>query len=71
MREFEMIIHYERIGESDMFNCHEVGELVRCKDCKHFNALDKSRAWDCPVGLLDCMADDFCSRGQRKEVMEE
>lgn len=69
-QEFELIIQYDRIGESDMFNSHGVGELVRCRDCKWYDALDNTRVWECPVGLLDCMPDDYCSRGVRKESEE-
>lgn len=42
-------------------------EVVRCKDCKHYDALDATRASECPVGLLDCMPNDFCARGKRKD----
>ena len=74
MKSFEMIIHYDRIGDSDMYNCHEVGELVRCKDCKHFQTDPYGRT-DCDFiakrafaeGELNFDPDDFCSRGERRE----
>lgn len=42
-------------------------DIVRCKECRHWNALDISRPSPCSVGLEDAKADDFCSYGQRKE----
>lgn len=44
-----------------------VAELVRCKECRHWNALDISRPSPCSVGLEDAKADDFCSYGERSE----
>lgn len=44
-----------------------VADLVRCKECRHWNALDISRPSPCSVGLEDAKADDFCSYGERKE----
>ena len=63
MKEFDLIIHYDCIGESDMYNCHEVGKLVRCKDCIHLHD------HDCPIdwGITD---DDYCSFGERKDSGE-
>ena len=64
MKSFEMIIHYDRIGDSDMYNCHEVGELVRCKDCKHKGKIE------CRFGITVCDApqlNDYCSYGEKKD----
>lgn len=46
---------------NDGFSAEAVGELVRCKDCKHYDGR--------PCGKVDWYnsADDFCSRGERKE----
>lgn len=68
MKEFELIIHYDRIGESDMFNSHGVGELVRCKDCKHYMDLGFMA---CEYLRVTCDDNDFCSRGERKDEVEE
>ena len=73
-QEFELIIHYDRIGESDMFNCHGVGELVRCKDCKWYTQFRNIKGELFPEGECEgwgfTKPDDFCSRGERKEVEE-
>ena len=48
-------------------------EIVRCKDCKHYQYAD-NRAFGFPVrrcewtGFEDVDEDDFCSRGERREV---
>ena len=50
----------------------EVCELVRCKDCKHYQFAD-NRAFGFPVklcewtGFEDVDDEDFCSRGERKD----
>ena len=50
----------------------DVVEVVRCKDCKHYQFAD-NRAFGMPVkmcewfGFEDVDDDDFCSRAERKE----
>ena len=49
----------------------DVLEVVRCKDCKHWDCYggEDSHKGDCNelVGLDSCMyEDDFCSYGERK-----
>ena len=63
MTEFEKIIHYDRIGDSDMYNCHEVGELVRCRDCKYYGVLDGMCTG---TGVLRPSGTDYCSRGEKR-----
>lgn len=47
-------------------------EVVRCKDCKHYQFAD-NRAFGFPVkrcewtGFEDVDDDDFCGRGERKD----
>lgn len=47
-------------------------DVVRCKDCKHYEFAD-NRAFGMPVkycdwfGFEDVVDDDFCSRGERIE----
>lgn len=47
-----------------------VGDLVRCKDCKHYEFAD-NKAFGMPVkycdwfGFEDVDDNDFCSRGER------
>lgn len=67
------------IIEYDNHNCANFFELVRCKDCKHLVEIDNtSNLYVC--GLIDFGMDgepnflnpknDFCSRGERKEIEE-
>ena len=42
-----------------------VAEVVRCKDCKHF------QEDECPWGAAVQNVNDFCSRGERKDEVEE
>lgn len=57
-QEFELIIHYDRIGGSDMYNAHTVGKLVRCKDCECHGTC----RYEQHLGL-----DGYCSKGERKD----
>lgn len=45
-------------------------EIVRCKDCKHYQPLDYSRPYDCSTGLPNTMPTDYCSYGERIESEE-
>lgn len=54
------------------FPAADVVDVVRCKDCKHYEFAD-NRAFGFPVrrcewtGFEDIDEDDFCSRGEKKE----
>ena len=72
-KEFDEIIHCERIGDSLLYNHYVVGELVRCKNCKYFKtyplgetdcAYIGEKAW--AQGELNFDPEDFCSKGERK-----
>ena len=72
MNEFDLIIHYDRIGESDMYNCHTVGKLVRCKDCKWYSQFISMTGKLLSEGRCEYHSnyfaeDDYCSKGERKE----
>ena len=72
MKEFEKIIHYDRIGDSDMYNCHEVGEVVRCRDCKHFTVMEGERlcgAWE-EIFYNPVEENGYCYKGERKDEAE-
>ena len=45
---------------------YDMGEIVRCKECKWYPPYDRSRPYDCPKGLYKVSADDFCSYGERE-----
>lgn len=51
----------EILTEIEFAPTADVVEVVRCKDCKHWNKGDCYR-------LEMSMEDDFCSYGERKEV---
>lgn len=44
----------------------DVVEVVRCKDCKHYNP--EATEWRCDIvaGLVEPYDDDFCSYGERR-----
>lgn len=45
-------------------------KLIRCKDCKHLNK-EEMRCFEVEgLGYRNVVDDDFCSRGERKEVEE-
>jgi hypothetical protein len=71
MKEFEKIIHYDRIGNSDMYNCHEVGEIVRCKDCKYWHDPDENKWGDCYEWGGYSQENDYCSWGEKKDEVEK
>ena len=54
---------------------HDIVEVVRCKDCKHYQFAD-NRAFGMPVkmcewfGFEDVDDDDFCSRAERRNDAE-
>lgn len=41
-------------------------DIVRCAECKWYQPYDSSRPYDCPKGLYQVSADDFCSYGERE-----
>lgn len=45
----------------------KMSPLVRCKDCKFYQAQDPIRPTTCAVGLEDNLAIEYCSRGERRE----
>ena len=50
----------------------DVAEVVRCKDCEHFEAINNDdHGWckmisDLPCGISVRYDDDFCSYGERR-----
>lgn len=50
--------------EMIVLNGELIDELIRCKDCKHF------QTDECPWALPVINVNGFCSRGERKEVEE-
>ena len=59
----EVIMQYSGEGE-DSHNLTRVGELIRCRECRHYNEDD----WSCRVdGTGGWQPTDYCSAGQQKE----
>ena len=58
-REYIYGIAQDKNGAPYLFN---IGELVRCKDCKHYGATD-CQIQESFYGIKDF---DFCSYGERK-----
>ena len=44
----------------------DVVEVVRCKDCKYYNAIDADRLSECEKGF-ETYGNDYCSYGERKD----
>lgn len=59
----EVIMHYDGSGE-DSHGLERVGELVRCGECKHWKHDHTCREHSLVSPMC---ANEFCSRGQRKE----
>ena len=49
---------------SDLFGARITGEIVRCKDCKHWDA--DEHACNIKIGWFSCDADWFCADGERR-----
>lgn len=41
-------------------------EIIRCKDCKHYNPMYTYREYYCPKGIEGVFENDFCSRAERR-----
>jgi len=62
----ELIMQYSGEGE-DMHDLRKVGDLVRCRDCKHN---PKDEWFGCPMAHLNEMQRPetaWCWKGERKE----
>ena len=78
-KEFDEIIHCERIGDSLLYNHYVVSELVRCKNCKYGFELRNGKFgcdyFDSKYPYAEDYAefnpDDFCSRGVKKDEVKE
>ena len=45
----------------------DVVEVVRCKDCKYYNAIDTDRLSECKKGF-ETYGNDYCSYGERTDT---
>ena len=53
----------------EIVGCEYRGELVRCKECKHWDTVDGECYAD--RGIYFPKADDYCSYGERKGADDE
>ena len=61
----EMIIRYETDGR--IVKGYDAGELIRCKDCKHYYALNEVRGNCSEYNFVEKIPIDYCSWAERKE----
>ena len=64
MSEFIVIGQRAEDGIAIDFSKPAVGELVRCKDCIHY---DEHTRWQCDKFGQSVDLDDYCSYGERKD----
>lgn len=56
------------ILEIEMIPSVDAVEVIRCKDCKHFNRnIENETYCSCIGGLTDQEEHDFCSYGERRK----
>ena len=67
----EYIVELREEEADELMDEHGVGELVRCKNCKHCyfasNRVPNERSYACEKHGLDIVPDWFCADGERKE----
>lgn len=69
----DYIVELRENEAEELMEDHWVGELVRCKDCKHRGNSEKcvlsaiSKEKDFPLFMLDNRGEWFCADGERKE----
>ena len=66
----EFIESYIKIDGSDYQWNDNHGELIRCKDCKHFIKENRNVPWNmCEMDHIDFQSDDwFCADGERRDA---
>ena len=63
----------KRIGSADDIEKLIIGclpsaqpDIIRCRDCKHYDPYDSGKAFYCFEGIDECYPDDFCSHAERR-----
>ena len=65
----DYIVELREEEADELMNDHWVGELVRCKDCKHGYPLTDSAFYQCTLAFRTSERherDWFCADGERK-----
>ena len=57
----EYIVELREEEADELMNEHWVGELVRCKDCKHW----KQQTGHCPYNSIFTHSEWFCADGEK------
>ena len=64
--EFEQLAAWLR----ELVERREAPEIIRCKDCKHYewmsNRIPEEQTWHCHCWDADTGKDDFCSYAERR-----
>lgn len=66
----EMIVKFHCDERGAARTWDEVGKLVRCKDCKHWEGEYRNGFWyfeQCSLNEHVASSDDFCSWAERRE----
>lgn len=73
-KSFEIIMEFTPQGTKTgvTYEMHQKGSLIRCKDCKNWEADEDERCMYCGEGILPvteaCMGYGFCSMAEPKET---
>lgn len=61
----EVIMQYD-INECDMVNLKRKGELIRCRECKHFTGAGIDGIWLCDITLRVKGKYGYCDEAERR-----
>lgn len=67
MKEREVIVRERRFDDGILDERKDVGELIRCKDCKYYTGYECQRTKVSNIRVIT-NEDDYCSRAERKET---
>ena len=65
MSEYIVKFHHDERGIVKTWD--EVGELIRCKDCKHYQESYVGPFYECDLDDSYREENDYCSQAERKE----
>lgn len=63
----EYVVELSEEEADELMNEHWVGELVRCKDCMHYDRDENSELGTCLVNGVCSTQDWFCADGEASE----
>ena len=62
----EIIARFDEENKSAFVYGEEVGEIIRCKDCKYWQC-DDSESYCDELGIFNTDMNSYCSYARRKE----